>query len=166
MATPVSTSDSDGDTRSLEVKLIRLDDNQLPARWWERQNPRVRLRQREVAEALAPQSLTGESGLPPIEREADRAPHLQFWASVLQAVAADWLHGGSSLVRQRGGSTARAGWPAGVTQTAGSAASMCTMSGKPGNPHQSSRTHRQLPRQPGSATEPSAAVPQRRQRLP
>lgn len=85
--------DSDGDTRSLEVKLIRLDDNQLPARWWERQNPRVRLRQREVAEALAPQSLTGESGLPPIEREADRAPHLQFWASVLQAVAADWLHG-------------------------------------------------------------------------
>lgn len=85
--------DSDGDTRSLEVKLIRLDDNQLPARWWERQNPTVTLRLREVAEVLAPQSLTGESGLPPIEREADRAPHLLFWASVLQAAAADWLHG-------------------------------------------------------------------------
>jgi hypothetical protein len=85
--------DCDGDTRSLQVKLIRLDDNQLPARWRERQNPRVRLTLREVAETLAPRSLTGESGLPRIEREADRAPHLQFWASVLQAVAADWLHG-------------------------------------------------------------------------
>jgi hypothetical protein len=85
--------DSDGDTRSLQVKLIRLDNNRLPARWWERQIPRVTLGLREVAETLAPQSLTGESGLPPIEHEADRAPHLQFWASVLQAVAADWLQG-------------------------------------------------------------------------
>lgn len=85
--------DSDGDTRSLQVKLIRLDDNQLPARWRERQIPRVRLRLREVAEMLAPQSLIGESGLPPIKREADRAAHLQFWACVLQAVAADWLQG-------------------------------------------------------------------------
>jgi hypothetical protein len=85
--------DCDGDSRFLDVKLIRLDDNQLPARWWEPQNPRVRLRLHEVAEALAPQSLGGESGLPPIDREADRAAHLQFWASVLRAVAADWLHG-------------------------------------------------------------------------
>jgi len=85
--------DSDGDTRSVAVKLMRLDDNELPARWWDRQIPRVRLRLSEVAEMLAPQSLIGESGLPPIEREADRAPHLQFWAFVLQAVAADWLHG-------------------------------------------------------------------------
>jgi len=85
--------DSDGDTRSVQVKLMRLDDNQLPARWWDRQIPRVSLRLREVAEVLAPRSLIGESGLPPIEREADRAPHLRFWASALQAVAADWLHG-------------------------------------------------------------------------
>jgi hypothetical protein len=85
--------DCDGDTHSLEVALIRLDDDQLPAGWWEPQTPRVMLRLREVAETLAPQSLTGESALPPIEREADRAPHLQFWASVLQAVAADWLQG-------------------------------------------------------------------------
>jgi hypothetical protein len=85
--------DSDGDTRSLQVKLFRLDDNQLPARWRERQIPRVRLRLREVAEMVAPQCLIGESGLPPIEREADRAAHLQFWACVLQAVATDWLQG-------------------------------------------------------------------------
>jgi hypothetical protein len=85
--------DCDGDTRSLQVKLIRLDDNQLPARWREPQIPRIRLTLREVAEMLAPQSLIGESGLPPIEREADRAAHLQFWAFVLQVVAADWLQG-------------------------------------------------------------------------
>ena len=88
--------DSDGDTRSVEVRLIRLDDGHLPARWWERQIPRVSLRLREVAEMLAPQALIGVSGLPPIEREADRAPHLHFWASVLQAVAADWLQGDRS----------------------------------------------------------------------
>lgn len=85
--------DCDGDTRTLSVMLIRLEGNQLPERWWERQTPRVTLGLREVAEILAPQSLAGESGLPPIEREADRAPHLRFWASALQAVAADWLQG-------------------------------------------------------------------------
>jgi hypothetical protein len=52
----------------------------------------VTLGLREVAELLAPQSLAGEANLPPIEREADRAPNLRFWASVLQAVAADWAH--------------------------------------------------------------------------
>jgi hypothetical protein len=85
--------DCDGDTRTLGVVLIRLDDNELPERWWERQIPSVALSLRAVADALAPQSLTGETGLPPIEREADRAPHLRFWASVLQNVAADWLQG-------------------------------------------------------------------------
>jgi hypothetical protein len=34
-----------------------------------------------------------ESDLPPLEREADRAPRLQFWALVLRAVAAEWLSG-------------------------------------------------------------------------
>lgn len=85
--------DCDGDTRSLAVTLIRLADNQLPARWWERRSPRVRMGLREVAEVLAPQSLIGESDLPPLDREADRAPHLRFWATVLQAAAADWLRG-------------------------------------------------------------------------
>ncbi len=88
--------DSDGDTRSVEVRLIRLDDGQFPARWWEGQIPRVSLRLGEVAGMLAPQALIGVSGLPPIEREADRGPHLRFWARVLQAVAADWLQGNRS----------------------------------------------------------------------
>ena len=85
--------DCDGDNRTLDVMLIRLEGNQLPERWWERHAPRDTLRLGEVAEILAPQSLTGQSDLPPIEREADRAPHLVFWSSVLQASAADWLHG-------------------------------------------------------------------------
>jgi hypothetical protein len=85
--------DCDGDTRSLEVKLIRLDSDQMPPRWWEPQIPRVSLRLREVAELVAPQSLADQANLPPIEREADRAPHLHYWAAVLQAAAADWLHG-------------------------------------------------------------------------
>ena len=88
--------DSDGDTRSVETRLIRLDNGQFPARWWEGQIPRVSLRLRQVAEMLAPQALIGVSDLPPIEREADRAPHLRFWASVLQTVTADWLHGDRS----------------------------------------------------------------------
>ena len=53
--------------------MIRLDDGQLPARWWESRIPRVSLRLREVAEVLAPQALIGVSALPPIEREADLA---------------------------------------------------------------------------------------------
>jgi hypothetical protein len=85
--------DCDGDTRSLEVKLMGLDNDHMPPRWWDRQTPRVSLGLREVAELVAPQSLAGLANLPPIEREADRAPHLRFWAAVLQAVAADWLHG-------------------------------------------------------------------------
>jgi hypothetical protein len=85
--------DSDFDCRFVAVKLIRLDDNRMPERWWERRDPRVSLSLYEVAELLAPQSLSGGSGLPRIEREADRAPHLQFWASVLQVVARDWLQG-------------------------------------------------------------------------
>ena len=105
--------DSDGDTRSVEVKLIRLDEGLLPARWWEARIPRVSLRLREVAEMLAPQALIGVSALPPIEREADRAPHLRFWARILQAVAADWLQGDRSWVadveeRLRGGDDQRA----------------------------------------------------------
>jgi hypothetical protein len=89
--------DSDGDTRTVGVMLIRLDDGRLPARWWDGQMvPRVSLGLSGVTELLAPRALIGVSGLPPIEREADRAPHLRFWASVLQAVAADWLHGDPS----------------------------------------------------------------------
>jgi hypothetical protein len=37
-------------------------------------------------------TLFGNVSLPSIEREADRAPHLRFWASVLQTVAGDWAH--------------------------------------------------------------------------
>lgn len=84
--------DSDGDTRTVVVRLVRLDNGHMPAQWWERQIPRVTLRLREVAELLAPDCLAGEVNLPPIEREADRAPHLRFWAGVLQALAQDWLH--------------------------------------------------------------------------
>ena len=84
--------DCDGDTRSLAVKLVRLENGHMPERWWERQVPRVTLGLREVAELLAPQSLAGEASLPSIDREADRASHLRFWASVLQAVASDWAH--------------------------------------------------------------------------
>jgi hypothetical protein len=85
--------DCDGDSRSLTVDLMRLDDNRLPERWWEPQTPRVKLGLREVAELLAPEALVGVADLPEIEREADRAPHLRFWACVLRAVAADWLQG-------------------------------------------------------------------------
>ena len=75
------------------VKLICLDDGQLPALWWERRIPRVVLELGEVAELLAPLALSCESDLPPLEREADRAPRLQFWASALRAAAAEWLCG-------------------------------------------------------------------------
>ncbi|MHB1594565.1 MAG: hypothetical protein ACYCO9_13300 [Streptosporangiaceae bacterium] len=75
------------------MTLICPEDDQIPANWWERQVPRVSLGLREVAEKLAPQSLSGEPALPPIEREADRASHHQFWASVLRTAAAGWLHG-------------------------------------------------------------------------
>jgi hypothetical protein len=84
--------DCDGDTRSLTVKLVRLESGHMPDRWWDRHIPRVTLSLREIAELLAPQSLTGEASLPAIEREADRAPNLRFWAAVLQAVAADRTH--------------------------------------------------------------------------
>lgn len=84
--------DCDGDTRSLAVKLVRLESGHMPDRWWDRQVPRVTLSLRDIAELLAPQSLAGEVSLPPIEREADRAPHLRFWASVLETVAGDWAH--------------------------------------------------------------------------
>jgi hypothetical protein len=85
--------DCDGDCRSMEVKLIRLDDGRLPAQWWDRRIPGVVLRLREVAELLAPQALSGESDLPPLDRQANRPPSLQFWASVLQTVAPEWLRG-------------------------------------------------------------------------
>jgi hypothetical protein len=81
--------DCDGDTRSLTVKLVRLKSGYMPDQWWDPQIPRVALSLRQIAELLAPESLSGEASLPPMEREADRAPHLRFWASVLQAVAAD-----------------------------------------------------------------------------
>jgi hypothetical protein len=84
--------DCDGDSRSLTVKLVRLEGGRMPDRWWDRQIPRVTLNLREIAALLAPQSLAGEASLAPIEREADRAPNLRFWASVLQAVAADRPH--------------------------------------------------------------------------
>jgi hypothetical protein len=84
--------DCDGDTRSLGVKLVRLDNGHMPDRWWDRHVPRATLQLREVAELLAPSSLAGEASLPQIEREAARACHLQFWASVLHAVAGDWAH--------------------------------------------------------------------------
>lgn len=64
--------DCDGDTESLVVKLVRLENGHMPDQWWERQIPRVTLRLREVAELLAPQSLVGEASLPPIKHEADR----------------------------------------------------------------------------------------------
>jgi hypothetical protein len=88
--------DCDGDTRSLQVRLMRLDNDHMPPWWWDRQVPRVALRLREVAELVAPESLAGEASLPSIKREADRAPYLRFWASVVQAVASDWLHGDRS----------------------------------------------------------------------
>ncbi len=88
--------DCDGDTRSLKVTLMLLDNDQMPPQWWDRQIPRVALRLREVAELVAPESLVGEASLPPLKREADRAPYLRFWASVLQAVASDWLNGDRS----------------------------------------------------------------------
>lgn len=84
--------DCDGDNRSLAVTPIRLEYGHMPARWWDRQVPRVTLSLREIAELLAPQSLTGEASLPQIAREADRAASLRFWASVLQAVAGDRGH--------------------------------------------------------------------------
>lgn len=84
--------DCDGDTRSLSIRLVRLENGHMPDRWWDRRVPRVTLSLREAAELLAPQSLAGEARLPPIEREADRAPNLRFWASVLQAVVAEGAH--------------------------------------------------------------------------
>jgi hypothetical protein len=84
--------DCDGDTRSLAVKLVRLENGHMPDQWWDRHIPQVTLSLREIAELLVPQSMRGEVNLPPIEREADRAPNLRFWASVLQAVAADGAH--------------------------------------------------------------------------
>ena len=93
---------SDGDCRSVAVTLIRLEDDQIPANWWERQVPRVSLGLREVAEKLAPQSLSGESALPPIEREADRASHLQFGSrhqADVQAPVAACGGGGARLAR-------------------------------------------------------------------
>ena len=85
--------DCDMDNRSLFVTLIRLSNGQLPPQWWEPRAPRVALGFREVAELIDPESLADEAGLPVINSEADRAPHLRFWAAVLQTVAADWLHG-------------------------------------------------------------------------
>ncbi len=84
--------DCDGDTRSLAVKLVRLENGHMPDRWWDPQVPRVTLSLRDIAELLAPQSLAGEVSLPSIEREADRAPHLRFWGSVLQTVAGEGAH--------------------------------------------------------------------------
>ena len=85
--------DCDGDTRSLEVTLVRLKNDQMLPRWWEPHVPRARLKLRAVAELIAPESLADEASLPLINSEADRAPHLRFWASVLQAAATEWLHG-------------------------------------------------------------------------
>ena len=76
----------------MTVKLVRLKSGYMPDQWWDPQIPRVTLSLRQIAELLAPESLTGEASLPPIEREADRAPNLRCWASVLQNVAADRGH--------------------------------------------------------------------------
>ena len=85
--------DSDGDVRTVTAALVRLCDGALPEAWWESRNPRVRLDLEQVAAALAPDLLDGSAALPRIQREADRAAHLEYWATVLQAVAQPWLDG-------------------------------------------------------------------------
>jgi len=85
--------DADYDNNMVSAELFRLDDGRVPDLWWEPRTPRVRLGLREVAEVLAPGTLEGMSDLPRLRREADRAPHLRFWAGVLQAVAMPWLSG-------------------------------------------------------------------------
>jgi hypothetical protein len=85
--------DADYDSNVVSATLLRLDEGRVPDRWWERRAPRVGLGLREVAGVLAPGTLEGLSDLPALRREADRAPHLRFWAGVLQAVAMPWLKG-------------------------------------------------------------------------
>lgn len=85
--------DADFDSNFVDATLLRLDHGQMPERWWAPQTPRVSLGLREVAAVLAPEVLDGIVDLPRLRREADRAPHLQFWSRALSRVAAPWLQG-------------------------------------------------------------------------
>jgi hypothetical protein len=85
--------DGDADNQMFHASLLRLDEGQVPDRLWEPRVPRIILSLGEVAEILAPDTLRGVSDLPALRNQADRAPHLRFWAEVLQAVAMPWLNG-------------------------------------------------------------------------
>lgn len=74
--------DSDGDSRTIDVRIERRPAGDVPA-----------LRLDDVTWVLAPDLLGGRRGLPRLVREADRAPHLEYWAGVLEAVVAPWLDG-------------------------------------------------------------------------
>jgi hypothetical protein len=79
--------DGDADNQMFHASLLRLDEGRVPDRLWEPRVPRVSLRLGEVAKILAPDTLRGITDLPALRNEVDRAPHLKFWAGVLQAVA-------------------------------------------------------------------------------
>lgn len=83
--------DADADSGTATVTLMRLRDGEIPESWWERKAPRETLGLREVTQLRAPALLEVCSGLPHIRAEADRTPHLWFWAVVLQSVASPWL---------------------------------------------------------------------------
>jgi hypothetical protein len=92
--------DADADSGVAAVTLMRLRGGELPQSWWERKTPRETLGLREVAQLRAPALLEVASGLPRIRGEADRTPHLWFWAVVLQSVASPWLAGDESWFEQ------------------------------------------------------------------
>jgi len=85
--------DGDADSQMFRASLLRLDKGRVPDRRWEPRTPRVELGLGEVARVLAPDSLEGLRDLPVLLNQSDRAPHLRFWAGVLQAVAMPWLSG-------------------------------------------------------------------------
>jgi len=85
--------DGDADSQGFRATLLRLDQGRVPERWWEPRTPRVVLGLGEVARVLAPDSLEGRIDLPLLLNQSDRAPHLRFWAGVLQGVAMPWLSG-------------------------------------------------------------------------
>jgi len=85
--------DADFDAQLVSARLIRLQDGSRPDRWWENRTPRCSMDLGEVARVLAPESRQVQGELPRLRAEADRAPHLRFWASVLRAVASPWLEG-------------------------------------------------------------------------
>ncbi len=85
-------SDSDGGPR-VSAMFVRLRGGLVPDDWWQRHRPLPTMDVADVAAVLAPETLTGRSALLPVRREADRLPHLEFWAGVVQVVAAPWLRG-------------------------------------------------------------------------